>query len=88
MMINVPRAIARLAAVTALLAPPCLADTYPRQPGVDVIHYAFRLTLRDESDEIDGAATVDVKFLADGSGGFPPRPGLVGGGQGDDGLGA
>ncbi len=49
-----------------LLAPPCSADTYPRQPGVDVIHYAFRLTLRDESDEIEGAATVDVKFLRDG----------------------
>ena len=49
-----------------LLVPPCPADTYPRQPGVDVIHYAFRLTLRDETDEIEGAATVDVKFLKDG----------------------
>jgi aminopeptidase N len=49
-----------------LLAPPCSADNYPRQPGVDVIHYAFRLTLRDESDEIEGAATVDVRFLRDG----------------------
>jgi aminopeptidase N len=51
---------------TILLVPPCPADTYPRQPGVDVIHYAFRLTLRDESDEIEGAATVDVRFLKDG----------------------
>jgi aminopeptidase N len=49
-----------------LLASPCSADTYPRQPGVDVLHYAFRLTLRDESDEIEGSATVDVKFLRDG----------------------
>jgi aminopeptidase N len=49
-----------------LLAAPCPADTYPRQPGVDVIHYAFRLTLRDEADEIEGAASVDVRFLRDG----------------------
>ncbi len=30
-----------------------------------MIHYAFRLTLRDESDEIEGVATVDVRFLRD-----------------------
>ena len=24
------------------------ADTYPRQPGVDAVHYVFRLTLEDE----------------------------------------
>lgn len=50
----------------ALAAPPCPADTYPRQPGVDVLHYAFRLTLRDETDEIEGTTTVDVRFLRDG----------------------
>jgi aminopeptidase N len=49
-----------------LLAPPCSADTYPRQPGVDVIHYAFRLTLRDETDEIEGNATVEAKFVKEG----------------------
>jgi aminopeptidase N len=49
----------------ALVAPPCPADTYPRQPGVDVIHYAFRMTFRDETDEIEGEATVLVKFLRD-----------------------
>ena len=49
-----------------LLVPPCPGDTYPRQPGVDVLHYAFRLTLVDETDEIEGAATVNVKFLRDG----------------------
>jgi aminopeptidase N len=55
-----------LAGATVLPPPHCLADTYSRQPGVDVVHYAFHLTLRDESDEIEGAATVDVKFLQDG----------------------
>ena len=39
-----------------------LADTYPRQPGVDALHYAFRLTLSDESDEIIGEAVLDVRF--------------------------
>lgn len=41
-----------------------LADTYPRQPGVDALHYTFRLTLVDESDEIQGEATVRLRFLA------------------------
>jgi hypothetical protein len=30
-------------------AAPSRADTYPRQPGVDIVHYAFRLTLSDET---------------------------------------
>ena len=49
-----------------LLFPAILeADTYPRQTGVDVIHYQFRLAVRDDSDEIAGEATVTVKFLLD-----------------------
>lgn len=42
------------------------ADTYPRQPGVDALHYIFRLTLNDETDEIIGEATIDLRFLKDG----------------------
>ena len=42
------------------------ADTYPRQPGVDAIHYAFRLTLSDTTDEIVGVATVDLRFQLEG----------------------
>ncbi len=41
------------------------ADTYPRQAGVDAIHYVFRLALGDSSDEITGEATITVKFLLD-----------------------
>jgi aminopeptidase N len=66
MRIGIARPIISLAVMLTILAPPCPADTYPRQPGIDVIHYAFRLTLRDESDEIEGAATVDVRFVKDG----------------------
>ncbi len=54
-------------AVAAMLAgvatsSPADADTYPRQPGVDVRHYVFRVTLRDDVDEVEGEATVEVGF--------------------------
>ena len=42
------------------------ADTYPRQPGVDALHYVFRLALSDASSEITGETTITVKFLRDG----------------------
>ena len=42
------------------------ADTYPRQPAVDAIHYTFRLSLTDANDEIAGEATADIRFLRDG----------------------
>jgi aminopeptidase N len=42
------------------------ADTYPRQTGIDAQHYVFRLTLSDDSDEIAGDATVELRFTRDG----------------------
>ena len=49
-----------------LLFPAILeADTYPRQTGVDVVHYQFRLTLSDATDEIVGETSVTVKFVVD-----------------------
>lgn len=52
--------------VLLLLIPAVLgADTYPRQPGIDVLHYVFRLTLSETSSEIAGEATVTVRFLQD-----------------------
>ena len=47
-----------------------LADTYPRQPAIDAIHYTFRLTLTDASDEIEGDATADIAFLQGNTTGF------------------
>ena len=41
------------------------ADTFPRQPGIDALHYVFRLTLGDDSNEIRGEATVNLRFVAD-----------------------
>jgi aminopeptidase N len=37
-------------------------DTYPRQPGVDAIHYRFHLTLNDTSDRIVGEAAAILKL--------------------------
>ena len=53
-----------------LLVAECHADHYPRQPGIDAVHYTFRLTLRDETDEIAGEATVKIRFVEDGQTGF------------------
>ena len=41
------------------------ADTYPRQPGIDVQHYVFRVTVSDASDELTGETTVTVRFVSD-----------------------
>jgi len=54
-------------ALTLLLAAaPLIADTYPRQPGVDAEHYTFRVELRDDTNEISGEATVDLRFVLAG----------------------
>jgi aminopeptidase N len=42
------------------------ADTYPRQPGIDVQHYLFRISLSDETDEIAGETTVTIRFVQEG----------------------
>jgi len=60
------RATLALMALLAVPAPPAVADTYPRQPGLDIQHYVFRITLSDATDEIAGEATVDVRFVRDG----------------------
>ena len=42
------------------------ADSYPRQPGIDIQHYIFRITLRDDSNEIAGETTVRVRVVEAG----------------------
>jgi aminopeptidase N len=41
------------------------ADNYPRQPGIDVQHYIFRVSLSDDTDEIVGETTADLRFVAE-----------------------
>jgi aminopeptidase N len=41
------------------------ADTYPRQPGIDVVHYVFRLALMPGGNhQIAGETTVGLRVLA------------------------
>ena len=61
--------LAPLALVTLGLfvpAAPSRADSYPRQPGVDVVHYSFRLTLSDETDVIEGETSVEFRVVQEG----------------------
>lgn len=41
-------------------------DTYPKNPAIDALNYAFELTLSDETDVISGEATIDLRFLEAG----------------------
>src|SRR5262245_9240119 len=51
--------------ITALLVcVPAGADTYPRQPGIDAIHYVFRLTVDDASNRIVGETTVTFRLTS------------------------
>jgi aminopeptidase N len=45
-----------------LFSPHAAADSYPRQPGVDAVHYVYRITLSDDTDEISGEVTAELRF--------------------------
>jgi aminopeptidase N len=48
--------------------PGLLADTYPRQPGVDARHYAVRLKLlTSDSNEIQAEAAVTIRLVTPGT---------------------
>jgi aminopeptidase N len=54
-----------VAVVLGLAAGSAVADTYPRQPGLDVAHYVFELELSDETDRIEGRTTVHLRIRGD-----------------------
>jgi aminopeptidase N len=41
------------------------ADTYPRQTGIDALHYVFRLAVNDQSSAISGETTITARFMRD-----------------------
>jgi aminopeptidase N len=43
-----------------------LADTYPKNPKVDVLNYVFRIQLSDATDEIMCEVAVDVRYVGAG----------------------
>ena len=42
------------------------ADTYPKDPRIDIINYAYKIKLSDATDKIEAEATIEARFLADG----------------------
>jgi aminopeptidase N len=42
------------------------ADNYPFQRGIDILHYAFSLTVSDVTDQINGTASVTFKITQRG----------------------
>ena len=64
------RMVSLLAMLLGLIPATALADTYPRQPGVDAVHYLFRVILDDASDEIQAETTLDLRFLENGLSSF------------------
>jgi aminopeptidase N len=51
----------------ALAATTAHADTYPRQAGLDVQHYAFTVDVQDRDDRIEATAAIDLLFTRDGA---------------------
>lgn len=41
-------------------------DPYPKNPNIDALNYRFKFQLSDETDEIQGKATVDIRFVTEG----------------------
>lgn len=42
------------------------ADTYPKNPKIDIVNYAFTIQLDDNTDVIAGTATITVRFVEAG----------------------
>ncbi len=57
---------ALLALLLAFVSPSPARDTYPKNPSIDALNYAFRIELSDSTDAIDGELTMDLRFVASG----------------------
>lgn len=55
---------ARLALLAAFAVPTAPLDTYPKNPAIDALNYAFTLELSDTSDTIAGEVALDLRFLS------------------------
>ena len=61
-----PARAALAALLLSGLCPQALADSYPRQPGIDVHGYVFRIEVKDDTPAIGAEADVDLAFKTDG----------------------
>jgi aminopeptidase N len=55
-----------LVLTSMLFAAGCYGDIYPKNPKVDIINYIFRISLSDDTDEINCVETVDVRYAGEG----------------------
>ena len=62
MMIRLACAIALSGALTAASAQQ-YGDSYPRNPGIDVLGYTFHLSVSDDSESVSGVGTASVLYL-------------------------
>ena len=53
-----------------LFTGPALADNYPRNYNIDILHYKFELGLSDSTDQIKGIASITVLFKKNDLQGF------------------
>ncbi|MFN0181910.1 MAG: M1 family metallopeptidase [Gemmatimonadales bacterium] len=63
---RIPPFAAPLAMLMAFVPPFAPLDTYPKNPAIDALNYAFRLELSDTTDAIVGELTMDLRFLGTG----------------------
>jgi aminopeptidase N len=62
---NLASGILLKALLVLVLLPPSLgiADPYPKNPSLRILHYTFRLRLNDSTDRMEGEALVQIRFL-------------------------
>ena len=63
---NNPFVMTALAVVGLCLSTPTTPDTYPKNPGIDALNYAFTIELSDTTDAIVGEMAMDVRFVGAG----------------------
>lgn len=56
----------KMTVLSLFLAFECYADTYTRQPDIDVVHYDLSLELSDASNVISATARVHIRIKRDG----------------------
>ena len=55
-----------LALLGTFIVPMAPTDTYPKNPGIDALNYAFTIELSDSTDLIVGELALDLRFVAAG----------------------
>jgi len=61
-----PRSLPLFVLLSLVVVSATFADTYPRQPGVDVVHYVFNLKISDDSAQIEGDTAVRFRAVTGG----------------------